>query len=96
MKQKTKNLSESKIKKIKNNLDELEESLSKLKKYCDDDDIEYRGIRDVGNLFNQSVDEDYHKPIKTVNVFNNKNNYIEYESKGDIKTKFYYLKNILI
>ena len=95
MKQKTINLSKSKIKKIKNNLDELEESLSKLKKYYDDD-IEYRGIRDVGNLFNQSVDEDYHKPIKTVNVFDNKNNYIEYESKGDIKTKFYYLKNILI
>ena len=54
MKQKTKNLSESKIKKIKNNLDELEESLSKLKKYCDDDDIKYRGMRDVGNYLSTS------------------------------------------
>ena len=53
-------------------------------------------MRDVGNLFNQSAYQDYYKPIKTVNVFDNKNNYIEYESKGAIKTKFYYLKNILI
>ena len=33
---------------------------------------------------NQSTDEeDYYKPIKTTSVFDIKNNYIEYESKGD-------------
>ena len=34
-------------------------------------------------MFNQSTDQDYYKPIKTTGVFDNKNNYIEYESKGD-------------
>ena len=37
--------------------------------------------KDVGNLFNQSIDEDYYKPIITNSAFNS--NYIEYESKGD-------------
>ena len=78
MKQKTKFFfSESKIRNIEKNLLELEESLSKLKKYYDYDDAEYKGIRDIGNLFNQSIDEDYYKPIKTTNGFDNKNNYIE-------------------
>ena len=69
-----KNLSMQKIKKI-------EKNLSKLKKYHDYDDIEYRGIRDIKNLFYLSIDEDYYKPIKTNDAFNS--NYIEYESKGD-------------
>ena len=47
-----KNLSKSKIKEIEQNLIELEESLFKLNKYYDYDDIEYKGIRDVANLFN--------------------------------------------
>ena len=55
-------------------------------KKIDYDDPEYRGIRDVENLFNeiasnQSIDEDYYKPIKTKSDFNS--NYLEYESKGD-------------
>ena len=38
----------------------------------------------AGNLFNQSIDADYYKPIRTKpNGFDNKNNYIEYESEGD-------------
>ena len=79
-----KNLSKSKIKEIEQNLIELEESLFKLNKYYDYDDIEYKGIRDVANLFNgvafnQSTGEDYYKPIKTQSAFNG--NYIEYESK---------------
>ena len=78
-------LSKSKIKRITKNLLELEESLSKLKKYYHNDNIEYRVIKDIRNLFNQSTDKDYYKPIKTTSVFNNKNNYIEYESKGDKK-----------
>ena len=59
----------------------LKKNLSKLKKYYDYDDIEYRGIRDVINLFNLSIDEDYYKPIIINSSFND--NYIEYESKGD-------------
>ena len=62
---------------------ELEESLFKLKKYYDHEDIECKGIRDIGKLSNQSTDEDYYKPIKTISVFYNKNNCIKYESKGD-------------
>ena len=50
---------------------ELEESLSKFKK-CDHDHIEYRGIRNVVNLFNQSIYKDYYKPIKTTDGFDNK------------------------
>ena len=42
----------------------LEESIFKLNKYYDYDDIEYKGIRNVENLFNQSTDEGYYKPIK--------------------------------
>ena len=78
-----KNLSKSKKKKIENNLLELEQNLSRLKKYYDYEDPEYIGIRDVGNLFNQSTDEDYYQPIKTTNSFDNKNNYIKNENKGD-------------
>ena len=89
------NLSILKIKEIAKNLNELEESLSKLKKYYDNDDIEYKAIREVGNLFNQSTDEDYYKPIKTTSVFDNKNNISNIKIK-EIKTKFYQFQNIFI
>ena len=81
-----KNLSKSKIKKIEQNLTELEESLFKLNKYYYFDDIEYKGIKDVENLFNgvafnRPTYENYYKPIKANSTFNG--NYIEYQSKGD-------------
>ena len=76
-----KNLFASKINKIRRNLLELEENLSKPEKYYDYDDIEYRGIKNVKDLFDLSIDEDYYKPIITKSAFNN--NYIQYESKGD-------------
>ena len=76
-----KNLSYSKIKEIEENLLELEKIFSRLKKYRDYDDAEYKGIRDIWNLFNQSIDKDYYKPIKTNSAFNG--NYIKYESNGD-------------
>ena len=63
-----------------------------MKKYYDYDDIEYKGIRDVRNLFNLSIDVDYYKPIKTNDVFNS--NYIEYEGKGD-KYKILSIKEYL-
>ena len=79
--EKEKNLSESKIKEIQKNLTELEENLSKTKKYYDYDDSEYRGIRDVRDLFDLSINEDYYKPIIVKSAFDD--NYIQYESRGD-------------
>ena len=76
-----KSLSESKIKEIERNLTELEENLSKTKKCYDYDDIECRGIRNVRDLFDLSIDEDYYKPIMSRGTFNS--SYIQYESKGD-------------
>ena len=71
-----KNLFESKIKDIERNLTELEENLSKTKKYYDYDDIEYRGIKNVRDLFDLSIDEDYYR-----GAFDG--SYIQYESKGE-------------
>ena len=80
-----KNLFKSKTKEIEQNTIELEERFFKLNKYYDYDDTEYQGIRDVANsfngiVFNQSINEDYYKPIWAKCVFNG--NYIKYESKG--------------
>ena len=87
-----KNLSESKIKEIEKNLTELEENLSKTKTYYDYDDTEYRGIRNVVDLFDLSVDEDYYEPIIARSAFDD--NYIQYESKGD-KGKYLSIKKYL-
>ena len=65
---------------MKKNL-ELEKNISKLKKYYDYNDIEYKGIKDVKSLFNTSIDEDHYKLIMINSAFNS--NYIQYESKGD-------------
>ena len=78
---------------MKKNLLKLEKSLSKLKKYYDYDDLEYRRIRYAKNLFDLSIDEGYYKPLKTNDAFNN--NYIEYESKGD-KNETFPIKEYLI
>ena len=71
--------SESKIKEIERNFTKLEENLSKTKKYYDYDDLEYRGIRSVRDLFDLSIDEDYYKPIIAKGAFDG--NYIQFESK---------------
>ena len=76
-----KNLFSPRIKEIERNLLELEENLFKPKKYCDYDDTEYKGIRDVKDLFDFSIDEDYYKPIIAKGCFNN--SYTLYESIGD-------------
>ena len=59
-----------------------EEYLNRLEKYQyhDSDDLDYKGIRQTENLFDE-INEDYYKPIRTRGSFNN--NYIEYESRGD-------------
>ena len=75
-----KNLFESKIKEIEKDLTELEENLSKTKKYYDYNDSGYGGIRNVRDLFDLSIDEDYYKPIIANSAFDG--NYIQCESKG--------------
>ena len=62
-------------------LDELDKKNLKLDKYRYYDDFEYRGIKNVRNLFKLSIDKDYYKPILVKSGYNN--NYIQYESKGD-------------
>ena len=59
----------------------MEENLFNPKKYYDYDDTEYTGIRDVKDLFDLSIDEDYYKPRITSDAFDN--NYIQHESKGN-------------
>ena len=67
---------------IEKKLDELERNLPKTKNNDDDDDdAEHRGIKDIKDLFDLSVGEDYYKPMITKGSFNN--NYIQYESRGD-------------
>ena len=53
----------------------------KSKRYYEYDGSEYRGIRNVRDLFDLSIDEDYYEPILVKSVFNG--NYIQYESRGD-------------
>ena len=77
----TKLHSKQKIKEIEVSLSKLEERLSNFKKYCSQDDFKYRNLGDIRNFFNQSIVEDYYKPIRIKSVFNR--NYIEYESKGN-------------
>ena len=48
-----KNISIPEIKKTEKNLLEIGKSLSSLKTDYNYDDIEYRGIRDIGNVFNE-------------------------------------------
>ena len=53
--------------------------------YNDNEDQDYKGIRQIEKLFNKINEEDYYKPIKTKSALND--NYIEYEyeyeSRGD-------------
>ena len=62
-------------------LDELDEKIRKLDKYYHDDDFEYRGIKNVQDLFKLSIDKDYYKLKFVKSGYNN--NYTRYESKGD-------------
>ena len=43
--------------------------------------MEYKGIRNIKDLFDLPIGEGYYKPIITKGVFNS--SYIQYESKGD-------------
>ena len=50
-------------------------------KYYYDDDFEFRGIRNIQDLFKSSIDKEYYKPTLVKSGYNS--NYIQYESKGD-------------
>ena len=76
-----KNIFTPKIKEIEKKFLELQKNLFELKKYYDYHDIKCKGIRGVRHLFDLSNDEDYYKPIRTKDAFNN--NYIEHKSIGD-------------
>ena len=69
------------IKKTRKYLDELDEKIRKLGKYYYDDDYEFRGIRNMQDLFKLPIDEDYNKPTLVKSGYNN--NYIQYKNKGD-------------
>ena len=74
-------------------LDELDKKILKLEKHHDDDDYEYKGIKDIKDLFKLSIDKDYYKPILVKSGYNG--NYVQYESKGDrILTLIEYLSLI--
>ena len=50
-------------KKTRKYLDELDKKIFKLERYHQDyDDSEYRGIKDLRDLFKLSINEDYYKP----------------------------------
>ena len=68
-------------KETKRYLDELDKKILKLDKYHDHDDYEYKGIKDIKDLFKLSIDKDYYKPVLVKSGYNN--NYVQYESKGD-------------
>ena len=69
------------LKKASKYLDELDKRILKLDKYHDYDDYEYKGIKDIENLFKISIDKDYYKPKLTKSGYNK--NYVQYERKGD-------------
>ena len=55
-------------------------------KYSDYDNLDYFGIKDIINLFDDIDDDDYYEPILVKSPFNNK--YEQYEIRGD-KNKHY-------
>ena len=76
--EKTKQFNSNKTNKC---LDELEKKLLELEKYHDHDDYEYRGIKNIKDLFKLSINKDYYKPLLVKSGYNG--NYAQYESKGD-------------
>ena len=58
-------------KKTNKYLDELDKKILKLEKYHNYDDHEYKGIKDVKDLFKTSIDKDYYKPVLAKSGYNN-------------------------
>ena len=78
-----KNLSDEEKEKIDDNLLELVNKLNKKEKYRyhDRDDLDYHGIRDIENVFDNIDDDDYYKSILVKTSFDE--NYKYYKSRGD-------------
>ena len=68
-------------KKTNKYLDKLDKKVFRLEKYHDYGDHEYKGIKDIKDLFKSSIDKDYYKPVLIKSGHNN--NFVQYESKGD-------------
>ena len=68
-------------KKTNKYLDELNKKIFKLDEYHDHDDYEYKGIKNIKDLFRLSIDKDHYKPVLVKSGYNK--NYVQYESKGD-------------
>ena len=62
-----------KLKKAEDYFKKLKEYLSKLEKYQYNEDLDYKGIRQIEILFDKINDEDYYKPININGAFNHKN-----------------------
>ena len=69
------------LKKGSKYLDELDKRTLRLDKYHYYDDFEYKGVKDVENLFKISIDKDYYKPKLNKSDYNK--NCAQYENKGD-------------
>ena len=67
------------LKKTSKYLDELDKRILRLDQYHDYDDFEYKGIKDIENVFKISMDKDYYKPKLNKSGYNK--NYSQYESK---------------
>ena len=68
-------------------LDKLVKKILKLDKYRNYDDYEYKGIKNIKDLFKTSISKDHYQP-KLVNSGYN-NNYVEYE-----EIEYYQFENI--
>ena len=77
-----KKLTKAQREKVYSNLIKLANTLDKKEhKYSDYDDMDYFGLRDVENLFDNTDDSDYYKPTLVKSSF--EKNYKYYESRGD-------------
>ena len=77
------NISDGENERIDDNLLELVNKLNKKEKYRyhDRDDLDYHGIRDIENVFDNIDDDDYYKAKLVKSYFDE--NYKYYESRGD-------------
>ena len=81
--EKKQNLSDNEKEKIYDHLVTLANTLDKKDEYkhSDHDDLDYFGIKELENLFGDTDNGNYYKPVLIKSSF--KNNYKYYESRGD-------------
>ena len=93
--EKKQNLLDNEKEKIYDHLVKLANALDKKEEYKhnDHDELDYVGIRELENLFGDTDNDDYDKPVLVRSSF--KNNYKQYEIRGD-KDKILSVKQYLI